>query len=107
MYLEKPKDALLPWIIRVVTSPVAFIGRGDGVSLVCSILPGPFSTLKIGRIAHAKMNGRLYPVPLVGPASLCFVYNSMRSVPRFFGEPGSYHHSRLALAVGVVMMVRQ
>jgi hypothetical protein len=25
----------------------------------------------------------------------------------FFGEPGSYHHSRLAVPPGVVMMVRQ
>jgi hypothetical protein len=31
----------------------------------------------------------LYPASLVGLASLCFVFNRMRSVPMFFGEPGS------------------
>jgi hypothetical protein len=44
MYSEKPKDARLPSIIiPVVTSLVAVDKLGVGVSLVCSILPGPFA----------------------------------------------------------------
>jgi len=68
MYPEKPKDGLPPSIIRVVTSPVAFIGRRSGAPTLGA--PAFFTSLTIVAVLSQPNKRALLFVALLVAAFL-------------------------------------